>query len=41
MTDLLKLILIAVHNSDSQDELLGIVVVEDAVKVVAETFKEI
>lgn len=37
MTDLLKLIFIAVHNSDSQDELLGIVVVEDTVQVITET----
>lgn len=41
MAHLLKLILITVHNSDSQDELLGVVVVEDTVEVVAKTLKEI
>lgn len=40
-TDLLELVFVTVHNSNSQDKLLGVVVVEDAVEVVPETWKEI
>lgn len=36
---LLELILIAVHYSDSQNELLCIVVVENTVQIISEAFK--
>lgn len=36
---LLELVLVAVHDSDSQNELLCIVVIEDAVQVISETFQ--
>lgn len=38
-TNILKLVLVAVHYSDSQNKLLSIVVIEDAVQVISETFK--
>lgn len=34
---LLKLVLITVHDSDAQNELLSVVIVEDAVEIVSET----
>lgn len=40
MADLLELILITVHDSDSQDELLCIVVIENAVQVISKTLKK-
>lgn len=36
---LLELILIAVHYSDSQNELLGIVVIENTVQIISEALK--
>lgn len=40
MADLLELILITVHDSNSQDELLCIVVIENAVQVISKTLKK-
>lgn len=40
MADLLELILITVHDSNSQDELLRIVVIENAVQVISKTLKK-
>lgn len=37
---LLELILIAVHDSDSQNELLCVVIIENAVQVISKTFQE-
>lgn len=37
---LLELVLVIVHDSDSQDKLLSIVVVENAVQVVSKTLQE-
>lgn len=40
MTDLLELILITVHDSNSQNELLCIVVIENAVQVISKTLRK-
>lgn len=37
---LLELVLVAVHDSDSENELLSIVVIEDTVQVISETLQE-
>lgn len=37
---LLELVLIAVHDSDSQHELLSIVVIENTVQIIAKTLRE-
>lgn len=37
---LLELILIAVHDSDSQNELLCVVIIENAVQVISKTFQK-
>lgn len=34
---LLELVLITVHDPDSQDELLSVVVIEDAVQIISKT----
>lgn len=37
---LLELVFIAVHDSDSQNQLLGVVVIEDTVQIISETLQE-
>lgn len=36
-TDLLKLVLITIHDSNSQHQFLSIVIIEDAVQVITKT----
>lgn len=40
MADLLELILVTVHDSNSQDKLLCIVIIENAVQVISKTLKK-
>lgn len=40
ITHLLELVLVAVHDPDSQDELLGVVVVEDTVEIISKTCRD-
>lgn len=40
ITHFLELVLVAVHDSDSQNEFLSIVVIEDTVQIVSEPFGE-
>jgi nitrogen regulatory protein PII-like uncharacterized protein len=36
----MELVLVAVHDANSQDQLLGVVVIEDTVQIISETFRE-